>query len=118
MRGIARLAGWQWLFIVSNTLSTSAYLLCSDANTILQLEGIFTVLIGIGFLTTFPNKISDPVSNLGYRYFTEREAQIIYERVLRDDPTKAQPKRHVTWAEIKSTVCILPTSAPIHRLAN
>ncbi|PNH53602.1 hypothetical protein VD0003_g3851 [Verticillium dahliae] len=83
MRGIARLAGWQWLFI---------------------LEGIFTVLIGIGFLTTFPNKISDPVSNLGYRYFTEREAQIIYERVLRDDPTKAQPKRHVTWAEIKSTL--------------
>ncbi|PNH46476.1 hypothetical protein VD0004_g1694 [Verticillium dahliae] len=83
MRGIAGLAGWQWLFI---------------------LEGIFTVLIGIGFLTTFPNKISDPVSNLGYRYFTEREAQIIYERVLRDDPTKAQPKRHVTWAEIKSTL--------------
>ncbi|KAM0604208.1 hypothetical protein ACHAP1_005905 [Verticillium nonalfalfae] len=83
MRGIAGLAGWQWLFI---------------------LEGIFTVLIGIGFLTTFPNKINDPVSILGYRYFTEREAQIIYERVLRDDPTKAQPKRHVTWAEIKSTV--------------
>ncbi|PNH76412.1 hypothetical protein VD0001_g1105 [Verticillium dahliae] len=71
---------------------------------LLELEGIFTVLIGIGFLTTFPNKISDPVSNLGYRYFTEREAQIIYERVLRDDPTKAQPKRHVTWAEIKSTL--------------
>ncbi|KAL9949020.1 hypothetical protein ACHAQF_006950 [Verticillium nonalfalfae] len=83
MRGIAGLAGWQWLFI---------------------LEGIFTVLIGIGFLTTFPNKINDPVSILGYRYFTEREAQIIYERVLRDDPTKAQPKRHVTWAEIKSTL--------------
>ncbi|KAM0334504.1 hypothetical protein ACHAQA_001533 [Verticillium albo-atrum] len=83
MRGVAGLTGWQWLFII---------------------EGIFTVLIGIGFLITFPNKVNDPVSLLKYRYFTEREAQIIYERVLRDDPTKAQPKSHVTWAEMKSTL--------------
>ncbi|KAF4447766.1 alternative sulfate transporter [Fusarium albosuccineum] len=81
MRGVAGLAGWQWLFI---------------------LEGIFTVLVGIAFLITFPNQVSNPVSLLGYRYFTDREAQILYERVLRDDPSKAQLRQHVTWEELKN----------------
>ncbi|KAJ4174975.1 hypothetical protein NW754_005394 [Fusarium falciforme] len=83
MRGVAGLAGWQWLFI---------------------LEGIFTILVGIAFLVTFPTQVAKPVSLLGFRYFNEREAQILYERVLRDDPTKAQVKQSVTWEEMRNVL--------------
>ncbi|KAH6853956.1 major facilitator superfamily domain-containing protein [Chaetomium sp. MPI-CAGE-AT-0009] len=82
MRGIAGLAGWQWLFL---------------------LEGLFTILIGVLFLTLFPRSSGNPVSLLGFRYFSEREAQILQQRVLRDDPTKFQPRRSVSWAEAKAT---------------
>ncbi|KAI9147230.1 alternative sulfate transporter [Paramyrothecium foliicola] len=83
LRGVGGLAGWQWLFII---------------------EGIFTIAIGIVFLTNFPNGVAKPVSLLKYRYFTEREAQILSQRVLRDDPSKEQVRTHVTWQEFKSTV--------------
>ncbi|KAM0540964.1 hypothetical protein ACHAPJ_013426 [Fusarium lateritium] len=83
MRGVAGLAGWQWLFII---------------------EGIFTVLVGIAFLLTFPDQVIKPVSILKVRYFTERESQILYQRVLRDDPSKAQVGQHVTMKEIKSAL--------------
>ncbi|PKS08198.1 hypothetical protein jhhlp_005474 [Lomentospora prolificans] len=83
MRGIAGLTGWQWLFI---------------------LEGIFTILVGIAFLFTIPQATDKPFSILGYRYFTERESAVLTERVLRDDPSKAQPKRHVSWSEIKAVL--------------
>ncbi|KAJ4248370.1 hypothetical protein NW762_012700 [Fusarium torreyae] len=83
MRGVAGLAGWQWLFII---------------------EGIFTVLVGIAFLLTFPDEVIKPVSILKVRYFTERESQILYQRVLRDDPSKAQVGQHVTMKEIKSAL--------------
>ncbi|KAF4973355.1 hypothetical protein FSARC_333 [Fusarium sarcochroum] len=83
MRGVAGLAGWQWLFII---------------------EGIFTILVGIAFLLTFPDQVIKPVSILKVRYFTERESQILYQRVLRDDPSKAQVGQHVTMKEIKSAL--------------
>ncbi|KAL0931547.1 alternative sulfate transporter [Colletotrichum truncatum] len=83
MRGIANLAGWQWLFL---------------------LEGIFTVLVGICFLIFFPNQVNNPVSMVGKRYFTEREAEILYKRVMLDDPSKAHPKRSVSWPELKGAL--------------
>ncbi|KAK3905782.1 hypothetical protein C8A05DRAFT_30412 [Staphylotrichum tortipilum] len=83
MRGICNLAGWQWLFL---------------------LEGLFTILVGIAFIAFFPLSTGKPVSILGIRYFSEREAQILQQRVLRDDPTKFQPRRNVTWGEIKDTL--------------
>ncbi|KAK4152520.1 hypothetical protein C8A00DRAFT_34764 [Chaetomidium leptoderma] len=82
MRGICGLAGWQWLFL---------------------LEGLFTLLVGILFIALFPLSSAKPVSLLGIRYFSEREAQILQHRVLRDDPTKFQPRRNVSWGEVKAT---------------
>jgi hypothetical protein len=63
-----------------------------------------TISIGVVFLISFPDEVANPVSLLRYRYFTEREAQILSERVLRDDPSKKQARRHVTWAEFRTTV--------------
>ncbi|GJC81172.1 putative uncharacterized transporter YOL163W [Colletotrichum liriopes] len=83
MRGVAGLAGWQWLFL---------------------LEGIFTVLVGIAFFVCFPDQVSNPVSLMGVRYFTEREAEILYKRVMIDDPSKAHAKRSVSWPELRSAV--------------
>lgn len=54
--------------------------------------------------------MSKPVSILGFRYFDERESQILYQRVLRDDPTKAQVRQNVTWEEIRNVVS--PSSSP------
>ncbi|KAL2271333.1 hypothetical protein VTJ83DRAFT_704 [Remersonia thermophila] len=82
MRGIGGLAGWQWLFLI---------------------EGAFTVLVGFVFIALFPKSPANPVSFLGIRYFTERESQILQQRVLRDDPTKFQPRRNVSWGEVKDT---------------
>jgi hypothetical protein len=65
---------------------------------------MITVVIGIVFLTNFPNEVANPVSLLKFRYFTEREALILSERVLRDDPSKRQVRTHVTWDEFRSTV--------------
>ncbi|KAH6678850.1 major facilitator superfamily domain-containing protein [Plectosphaerella plurivora] len=83
MRGIAGLAGWQWLFII---------------------EGIFTVLIGIFFLAVFPKSTSNPTSLFGARYFTERERLILTERIIRDDPSKAQPRQRISWKELRETL--------------
>ncbi|KAK0389066.1 hypothetical protein NLU13_2642 [Sarocladium strictum] len=83
LRGVAGLAGWQWLFVI---------------------EGIITVLVGVVFLLCFPNHVSDPVSLLKIRYFTEHETQILTERVFRDDPSKRQARTHVTWQEFKNTI--------------
>ncbi|KAH6662909.1 alternative sulfate transporter [Plectosphaerella plurivora] len=83
MRGVAGLAGWQWLFII---------------------EGIFTILVGVAFLATFPESAANPVSLLRHRYFTDRETQILSLRVLRDDPSKAHTSKNVKWSELKSAI--------------
>ncbi|KAM0330873.1 hypothetical protein ACHAQA_003829 [Verticillium albo-atrum] len=83
MRGVQGLAGWQWLFI---------------------LEGIFTLLVGVTFISLFPKSTSHPVSLLGKRYFTERESQILTARVIRDDPSKRHVKEHVSRSELKDAL--------------
>lgn len=79
-----------------------------------QIEGIFTVLVGVAFLLTFPESTSNPVSRLKYRYFNERETQILTLRILRDDPSKAHASKNVKWVELKAAVS--SSSAPIVRL--
>ncbi|KAK0632608.1 major facilitator superfamily domain-containing protein [Immersiella caudata] len=83
MRGVCGLAGWQWLFL---------------------LEGILTILAGLIFLTLFPSSPSSPISLLHRRYFTPRESLILHRRVILDDPTKGEPRRHVSLSELKHTL--------------
>ncbi|KAH7041593.1 alternative sulfate transporter [Microdochium trichocladiopsis] len=83
MRGLGGLAGWQWLFL---------------------LEGIFTVLSGIAFLCFFPGLPDNPVSLLRISFFTEREAFIAKQRLLRDDATKEAKRGKVDRTSIRRTV--------------
>ncbi|KAK0624602.1 major facilitator superfamily domain-containing protein [Bombardia bombarda] len=83
MRGVCDLSGWQWLFLI---------------------EGMFTVIVGFAFISLFPKAPGNPVSVFGYRYFNERESQILLRRVLLDDPSKAQTQQHISGAEIKAAV--------------
>ncbi|ERS97610.1 MFS transporter [Sporothrix schenckii 1099-18] len=83
MRGLAGLAGWQWLFI---------------------LEGIFTVLTGVVFVTLFPGLPSHPVSFAGVRYFSDRELLILRQRKALDDPTAGPLRRRVAWQDLRVTL--------------
>ena len=83
MRGVAGLAGWQWLFI---------------------LEGLITITIGIVFGILFPRSPAHPISLTNIRWFTERESQILTQRVVADDPTKHQNAKNVTKEELKRTL--------------
>ncbi|EAQ93102.1 hypothetical protein CHGG_01337 [Chaetomium globosum CBS 148.51] len=104
MRGIGGLAGWQWLFLVSVDILTPCFWKRACSNpTQMKIEGLFTILVGVLFVMLFPRSSGNPFSLLRFRYFSEREAQILQQRVLRDDPTKFQPRRNVSWAEAKST---------------
>ena len=67
---------------------------------------MFTVVVGAVFLFFFPKSPTDPVSLLGYRYFTEREAHILSHRVLLDDPRKIHKRQHISRQEIKSAVSV------------
>ncbi|KAF4544950.1 MFS transporter [Lasiodiplodia theobromae] len=80
MRGVANLAGWQWLFII---------------------EGLFTCMVGVLFAVLFPKSLFEPKSAFGFRYFTEREADILRRRIIFDDPRKLQKKKWIDWAELR-----------------
>ncbi|CAK7219942.1 hypothetical protein SEUCBS140593_004065 [Sporothrix eucalyptigena] len=86
MRGVAGLAGWQWLFI---------------------LEGIFTILTGVVFVTLFPGLPSNPVSFAGIRYFSDRELMILRQRKALDDPNAGQLQRRMTFKDVTSTLANL-----------
>ncbi|EON98495.1 putative alternative sulfate transporter protein [Phaeoacremonium minimum UCRPA7] len=83
MRGVAGLAGWQWLFI---------------------LEGIFTILAGVVFACLFPGSPSNPVSLTGIRYFNDREVMILQQRIVLDDPSKVSKKQHIGLSDIINTL--------------
>ncbi|KAF4457742.1 hypothetical protein F53441_366 [Fusarium austroafricanum] len=83
MRGIAGLAGWQWLFI---------------------LEGIFTILVGILFIILFPDSPFNPVSIFKFGVFTDREKEILAKRILADDPSKIHAKPNVTREEFRNVM--------------
>ena len=69
-----------------------------------QLEGLFTIVAGVIFITLFPKNTGNPVATLGFRYFNERDTYILSQRVLIDDPTKVHVRPHVSWEEVKRTV--------------
>jgi len=79
MRGVAGLAGWQWLFI---------------------LEGLLTIVAGVVFVVLFPGTPSNPVSLAGVRLFTEREQLILRERVFLDDPNKRTAKKSIPARDV------------------
>ncbi|KKY27275.1 putative alternative sulfate transporter [Diplodia seriata] len=86
MRGVANLAGWQWLFII---------------------EGMFTCVVGVCFAVLFPKfpkSLFEPKSAFGFRYFTEREADILRRRIIFDDPRKLQKKKWIDLAELRNAV--------------
>ncbi|CRK17857.1 putative transporter like protein [Verticillium longisporum] len=83
MRGVAGLAGWQWLFI---------------------LEGLLTLVAGFCFFALFPGAPSNPVSLLGVRFFTDREITILRDRIIIDDPNKATTKTSINLGDLKRAV--------------
>ncbi|KAG4281291.1 alternative sulfate transporter [Fusarium proliferatum] len=83
MRGVAGLAGWQWLFI---------------------LEGLFTIVSGIIFLSLFPGLPSNPVSLLRVSFFNEREKMMMLSRLRLDNDTRTARSRHITSLHILSTI--------------
>lgn len=73
----------------------------------LQVEGLLTLFIGIFFTLLVPPKVGDgrPLIALGgWSYFTERESHIIRNRVLLDDPRKAQGHIQIRWSDIAKTL--------------
>lgn len=68
-----------------------------------QLEGLFTVSIGILFITLFPKGVNQPTSLTGIRYFSKRETYILSTRVLLDDPSKQHKGENITLRELLST---------------
>ncbi|SCV37121.1 related to nicotinamide mononucleotide permease [Fusarium fujikuroi] len=82
MRGVAGLAGWQWLFI---------------------LEGLFTIVSGVIFLSLFPGLPSNPVSLLRVSFFNEREKMIMLSRLRLDNDTRTARSRHIKGLHILST---------------
>ncbi|KAM0268396.1 hypothetical protein ACHAQH_009993, partial [Verticillium albo-atrum] len=83
MRGVAGLAGWQWLFI---------------------LEGLLTVVAGFCFFALFPGTPSNPVSLLGVHFFTDHEIMILRDRVIIDDPNKATKKKTIKLRDLGSAL--------------
>lgn len=77
---------------------------------------MFTVVVGVIFLSLFPDSVMNPVSVLGIRVFTEKESYILTQRVLRDDPSKAHAKPHVTGAELKKVVSVTDPSNTTSKL--
>lgn len=69
-----------------------------------QLEGIFTILTGVVFVTLFPGLPSNPVSFAGVHYFSDRELFILRQRKALDDPTAGPLQRRVSWDDIKVTL--------------
>ena len=68
MRGVGGRAGWRWMFL---------------------LEGIFTLLIGIASFWMMPSSPTQTKTRLRPNgYLTDREAKIVVNRVIRDDPGK------------------------------
>ncbi|KUJ20100.1 MFS general substrate transporter [Mollisia scopiformis] len=68
LRGVARWAGWRWLFLI---------------------EGLITGLVGVGSFFMMP--ASAVQTKTWFRpkgWFSEREVKIVVNRVLRDDPSK------------------------------
>jgi hypothetical protein len=72
--------------------------------TLVQIEGLFGIIVGVLFTALFPKSPANPVNLLRFRYFTERESAILVRRVLLDDHTKDHTSKNVTREELKRAV--------------
>lgn len=77
------LTGWQWMFII---------------------EGSFTIFMGLMLLLFLPKDPSDPYPLSRLSYFSAREREIVWKRVVYDDPSKEKKEKHVTMAQLGKTV--------------
>lgn len=71
------------------------------------MEGLITIFAGIIFTLLIPPKAGDgkPLISMGrWSYFTERESQIIRDRVILDDPLKVQGHIKITGRDIWDTI--------------
>ena len=59
---------------------------------------------------SLPQHPGKPLTIFGYRYFSERESQVLLRRVSLDDSSKAGPRKTVSWAELKKTLRPTPPS--------
>lgn len=87
LRGTADLAGWKWLFLI---------------------EGVATTFVGVLSFFILPE---GPTATRGYLrfagYLTERQELIAITRLIRDDPSKADPSKKIVpkadvWRAVKS----------------
>jgi len=87
MRGVAGLAGWKWLFLI---------------------EGLATFIIGVLSFFILPEGPTNTKGYLRFRgYLTERQELIAITRLIRDDPSKADPEKKVVsradvWRAVSS----------------
>ncbi|KAK9765012.1 hypothetical protein K7432_006995 [Basidiobolus ranarum] len=85
MAGIAGLEGWKWLFLIDGVLT--------------NLVAVLTAL----YLPITPLKTKGLLR--GHKpWFTEREAQILVTRLIRDDPAKAEQSQPITWLDVRETI--------------
>jgi len=71
-------------------------------------EGLITLFVGIVFTLLVPPSAGDGRALIGmgrWNYFSERETQIIRNRVLLDDPQKARGQIQISRSDIWHTVC-------------
>lgn len=71
------------------------------------MEGLITIFAGFIFTLFIPPKAGDGrplISGGRWSYFTERESQIIRDRVVLDDPLKTQGHIKITGRDIWDTV--------------
>ncbi|KAJ5719770.1 major facilitator superfamily domain-containing protein [Penicillium malachiteum] len=89
LSGKCGLEGWQWIFLI---------------------EGLISVLAGILFFLLLPPHVGDGRPLLSkltggrWSYYTDREAEILRNRVLIDDPKKAKGKIQITKSDITQTL--------------
>lgn len=111
LSGSHGLEGWRWIFLgMINSFSPSclASAVISRSNVNISLvEGLLTLFIGIVFTLLVPPNVGDgrPLISFGHwSYFTDRESHIIRNRVLLDDPRKAQGRIQISRTDIWKTL--------------
>jgi hypothetical protein len=75
--------------------------------TVVLVEGLITLFIGIVFTLLVPPSAGDGrplIAGGRWSYFTERESHIIRNRVLLDDPRKAKGHIQISGKDILQTV--------------
>ena len=88
MRGVGGKPGWFWLFVIM---------------------GAFTIVSGIILGLLLPDSISNPRSWFlpNVRIFTERELNILRNRIIIDDPEKGKTARHIGRSAFRQTVSLV-----------